>query len=682
MIDEEPLAELSSFSSTGRKLAAAAVFFALLIAGCQSQDTTHASPLVQSAEAKNPIAATESNLALGLSHFDAHCASCHGSFGKADSTKGKTVRAADLTLQRVQSKSDRELFDIVAKGVAGTAMPAFGKTHSPTEIWHAVLFLRKLPTLTPEERKKLEAAVPPEARHHQDAGHDHHVEGGENHHEEPQTDPHHERQAQAPSPQQRVPEHHHDLPEADEKEKVTKPQGQMPPAHQHEVEPPPQHSGGMKHDMSKTNGEQTGHDMSAMSGTHDMHTMMTTNIGGPFKAMQAIGSGTSLLPATSPMNMWHWMAGNWMIMSHANLIVDFNHQGGPRGVNKAESMSWFMLMAERNAGPGQLMLRGMFSAEPFTSPNGGFPALLQTGETWKGRPIIDAQHPHDLFMELAAAYTLPVTEHISLNFYGGPIGEPALGPVAFMHRASASEDPAAPLSHHWQDSTHISYGVLTAGITAWRFRLESSLFHGAEPDENRKNIEAGKLDSWSGRIWFTPAKDWAMQFSFGHLVHPEALEPGNLKRMTASVTHNRSWKDGNWASTMVWGRNHEAHGNSNAYLFESTVNFLDKNYLYTRGELVDKPGLLEENIFGRAGLDQFQNVDNRLEPGPLFDRFFRVGAFTIGGVRDIVTEPKWRLGIGADATFYHLPNGLKTVYGPSPTSFHVFLRFRPGKMSH
>src|SRR5262249_166990 len=192
--------------------------------------------------------------------------------------------------------------------------------------------------------------------------------------------------------------------------------------------------------------------------------------------------------------------------------------------------------------------------------------------------IIDAQHPHDLFMELAAAYTLPVAEHVSLNFYGGPIGEPALGPVAFMHRASASENPAAPLSHHWQDSTHISYDVLTAGITAWRFRLESSLFHGAEPDENRKNIQTAKLNPWSGRLWFAPTKNWAMQFSYGHLVNPEKLEPGNLQRMTASIAYNRAWTDGNWASTLVWGRNHERHGNSNAYLLESTANFLDKNY--------------------------------------------------------------------------------------------------------
>ena len=283
-------------------------------------------------------------------------------------------------------------------------------------------------------------------------------------------------------------------------------------------------------------------------------------------------------------------------------------------------------------------------------------------------------------MELAAAYSVKLSEHVALNFYGGPVGEPALGPTAFMHRMSASENPAAPLGHHWQDSTHITHGVITAGVTAGRFRVESSLFHGAEPDENRKDIEMGKLDSWSGRIWFTPTPDWSMQFSYGHLVHPEILEPGNLKRMTASISHNRAWNNGNWATSLIWGRNHELHGNSNSYLLESTANFLDKNYLYTRMELVDKQGLLEENIFGRRGLDEFHPIGNGFEPGDRFDQFFRVGAFTFGGVRDVLVNPKLRIGIGADVTLYHLPDGLKPIYGSSPTSFHVFIRIRPGKM--
>jgi hypothetical protein len=470
------------------------------------------------------------------------------------------------------------------------------------------------------------------------------------------------------------PEHHHDhsSPTAPVEEQE----------HHHDMNKPPQKKDEPKHDMSKMKDEHSGHDAGDTHGDHDMSAMMATITGGPFKSMHAMGSGTSLLPASSPGFMWHWMKGDWMIAAHGDLKIGFNHQGGPRGVNKAESQNWLMLMAERPAGGGRLMLRGMFSAEPWTAPNRGFPELFQTGETFKGKPIVDAQHPHDLFMELAAQYTLPLSENVSINLYGGPVAEPALGPVAFMHRPSASENPAAPLSHHWQDSTHITHGVFTAGVTAWRFRVEGSIFRGAEPDENRKDIELCKLDSYSARIWFTPTPNWVLQFSRGHLTNPEAAVPGDLDRMTASVSYNRNWSDGDWATSLIWGRNHEVHGNSNAYLLESTANFLDKNYLYTRIELLDRIGLLRENVFGRPGLEDSHLSGDGIEMDDHFEPVFRVGAFTFGGVRDIVAESKWRLGIGADVTFYHVPAALKAIYGSNPTSFHLFLRLRPGKMGH
>ena len=475
-----------------------------------------------------------------------------------------------------------------------------------------------------------------------------------------------------------VEDHHHSdvSQKADEKGKT---QSQPKQEHQHQSQTPVRKPAEQKdphseHDMStmKKEGAEAGHE----------HEMMSTVSGGPFRSMMAIGSGTSLMPASSPGYMWHWIKDGWMVMAHGDIKVGFNHQGEPRGVNKAESQNWFMLTAERKAGPGQLLLRGMFSAEAWTAPRRGFPELFQTGETFERQPIIDAQHPHDLFMELAAAYNVPLTEKVTLNFYGGPVGEPALGPVAFMHRISASENPSAPLSHHWQDSTHIAHGVITAGITAGLFRVESSLFRGAEPDENRKDIEMGKLDSWSGRVWFTPTPHWTMQFSYGHLVDPEVATPGNLDRLTASISQSHSWSDGNLASTLIWGRNHERHGTSNSYLLESTANFLDKNYVYTRMELVDKTGLLEENIFGRPGIEPSPLIGHGGEPVDHFEQMFRVGAVTIGGVRDILVQPKYRVGIGADVTFYHVPEALKPIYGSSPTSFHAFVRIRPEKMGH
>jgi mono/diheme cytochrome c family protein len=699
------------------KVAVTVAFLFAIISYNLSQHTARADALVQDA-AKNPLEPTETNIALGLDHFNAHCASCHGQTGKADTKKGKQLAAADLTSQEIQSKSDEELFSIISKGVPGTAMPGFAKTHNPTEISQTILLIRKLPTLTPDERKKLEAAIPPSARHKHGIEHEHHQEEDRQRHDDhqqPQAKEHqHEHStSQVESSKAAQPDHQHKHDAgAMQKEQPEKPpaQPQQMQEHRHDAQSQPnkadqqdaskpQHQHGeqpadAKTDAPKTGGEHAGHDMSGHNmpgenGGHDMHAMMSTITGGPFKSMAAIGSGTSLMPASSPGYMWHWMKRDWMIMAHGDLKIGFNHQGGPRGVNKAESQNWFMLMAERQVGRGRLMLRGMFSAEPWTTPNGGFPQLFQTGETFKGRPIVDAQHAHDLFMELAAAYTHPLSENVSIHLYGGPVGEPALGPVAFMHRLSASENPVAPLGHHWMDSTHIAHGVFTAGITAGRFRFESSIFRGAEPDENRKTIDFGKLDSYSARVWFTPTPNWTAQVSYGYLTNPEAAAPGDLKRWTASIHHNRNWRDGFWASSLIWGRNSEEHGKSNAYLFESTVNFLDKNYFFTRLELGDKTGLLRENVFGRAGLiiegddhGHTSGAGHGDEHDARLDQWFRVGGFTFGGVRDFVATEKLRMGLGAGLTFYHVPDGLKPIYGSSPKSFQIFLRFRPGRMNH
>jgi hypothetical protein len=408
---------------------------------------------------------------------------------------------------------------------------------------------------------------------------------------------------------------------------------------------------------------------------HDMnHASYATINGGPYRSMHEIGSGTSLQPASSPMPAWHFNPDDWMLMVHGDLKITYNNQGDPRGVDKFEAEDWVMIMAEHSAGPGSLMLRGMFSGEPWTTPDGGFPQLFQTGELFEGRPIVDAQHPHDLFMELAASYSLAFSDLFAINIYGGPVGEPALGPVAFMHRVSAAENPTAPLAHHLQDVTHITHGVITAGVTAGLFRIEGSVFHGAEPDENRTDIEMGKLDSWSSRLWYTPTKDWALQVSYGHLADPEAIEPGDINRTTASISYNRSWLDGNWATTLIWGHNQEEHHTLNSYLLESTVNFFQKNYFYTRLELADKTDVLfEENIFGKPGLT--------VRP-PELDEPLRVGAFTFGGVRDVFAHPKFIAGIGGDFTFYHVPGSLESVYGSNPTSFHIFLRFRPSVVHH
>jgi hypothetical protein len=389
-------------------------------------------------------------------------------------------------------------------------------------------------------------------------------------------------------------------------------------------------------------------------------------------SMGAMGSGTTWQPSSGPMHMIHKQSGDWLLMFHYNLILGVNHQGGPRGVTQFESSNWFMPMAYHKLGKGTLQLRGMFSFEPFTFPPGGSPLLFQTGETYKGQPLIDKQHPHDLFMELSAQYTHPLGDRGTWFTYFGYPGEPALGPVAFMHRMSASENPSATLAHHLQDSTHISFGVLTTGFTYRWLKLEGSIFNGREPDENRYNFDAHKWNSRSARVSIMPNPNWVIQTSYGFLRSPEASEPTtDIRRATASLQYNRPLKRGNWASAFIWGRNHtsspgETH-NLNGYTFESTINFLDKNYLYTRLELVDKNELLRAVDRARLGI-----TDDHPS--------FRIGAYTLGGARDLFTSEKLTMAVGSDLTFYSKPAILDQLYGANPVSWKVFVRIRPGKM--
>jgi hypothetical protein len=386
-----------------------------------------------------------------------------------------------------------------------------------------------------------------------------------------------------------------------------------------------------------------------------------------------MGSGTSWQPDTSPTYMIDKVTGDWFLMFHYNTVVGVNAQGGPRGVMKFESANWFMPMAFRKLGKGTLQLRGMFSFEPLTFAPGGSSLLFQTGETYKGQPLIDRQHPHDLFMELSAQYTIALGERGTWFTYFGYPGEPALGPVAFMHRASASENPSATLSHHLQDSSHISFGVLTTGFTYRWFKLEGSIFNGREPDENRYDFDSHKWNSRSVRLSFAPNQNWSAQVSHGFLRSPEAQEPDtDIRRTTASLQYNRPFDRGNWASAFVWGRNHtgsagETH-NLNGYTLESTVNFLDKNYLYTRLELVDKNELLRPADRALLGI-----TDDHPS--------FRIGAYTFGGARDVWNTDKVSMAIGSDVSFYSKPAVLDQLYGNHPVSWQLFVRIRPPKMT-
>lgn len=378
-------------------------------------------------------------------------------------------------------------------------------------------------------------------------------------------------------------------------------------------------------------------------------------------------SGTSMEPGSTPHEMMMGMHGSWMLMFHGEGFLNSTQQSGPRGKDKIFSTNWVMPMAQREIGPGTLTLRTMLSLEPATITRRQFPELFQVGETAYGNPIVDGQHPHDFFMELGALYDVKLGGNTLLSFYAAPVGDPALGPTAYPHRASASEDPLATLGHHLEDSTHISNDVLTGGITYKIARLEFSGFHGREPDEYRWDIDSGRIDSWSTRLTVSPRPNWSGQYSIGRLKSPEQLNPQeDVLRMTASLMYNRPFTRGNWASTLVWGRNRTLPEGEvfNGYLAESTVKFLARNYAWGRMENVDRTNelLLGENP----------------EPQGFHEHFLaRVQAYTLGYDREFGWIPRLATAVGGQVTFYGIPNSLVSTYGPSPKGVAFLVRVRP-----
>ena len=377
-------------------------------------------------------------------------------------------------------------------------------------------------------------------------------------------------------------------------------------------------------------------------------------------------SGTDAEPNSTPFEMLMRTEGNWTLMFHGVAFLSDIQQSGPRGADKLFSTNWFMPMAQRKLGNGTLTLRTMLSLEPATVSDRRYPELFQQGETAYGLPIVDGQHPHDFFMELAALYDYKLKEKTLLSFYLPPVGDPALGPPAYPHRTSASEDPLATLGHHLQDSTHIASDVITFGITHRNFRLEASGFHGREPDEDRWDIDSGAIDSWATRFTVNPGENWSFQYSIGQLHSPEALAPGeNIRRMTASLMYNRPIRNGNWASMLLWGRNQSLQdGNvGNAYLIESTLKFLSRNYAWMRIESADRTN---ELLLG----------ENLLLPGFSERYFTRVQAYTAGYDREIGHIPHVSTALGGQVVWYGVPDALKATYGSHPVGIVAFLRVR------
>ena len=365
----------------------------------------------------------------------------------------------------------------------------------------------------------------------------------------------------------------------------------------------------------------------------------------------------------------------WHYMQDGIVFGTFNRQGSPRGDKELIAQNWYMGMASRKMGKGTLTLNGMFSLDPATVGTSGYAEIFQAGETLDGHPLIDRQHPHDFFMQLAGVWRIPLNDATGVTIAGGPAGEAALGPVAFMHRASAAENPTAPLGHHTFDSTHIAYGVITAAVDHGPWTVEGSLFNGREPDENRWNLDVGPLDSVSGRVWWRPNDHWEFQVSTARLKEPEALEPGDVTRTTASASWFRREASDFTAVTIGYGRNGRDTASSSGFFAEGTRHF-GFNSAYGRLEVQQVETAIFVSKTGASGISPPVTCPSVVHCIGESDARDRVRAFTVGGVRDVVRTRGFELGIGADVTAYGVPESLEAAYGSSPVSVHLFLRLR------
>lgn len=374
----------------------------------------------------------------------------------------------------------------------------------------------------------------------------------------------------------------------------------------------------------------------------------------------AEGSGTSRLPGTEGGHSGlHLSLGDdTMAMIHGYATLVHTDQSGPRGGDKTYVQSMLMASAERDTGWGRVQLKSMLSLEPLMS-NRGYPSLFATGESAGGAPLVDAQHPHDLFMELAARVDFNVGDGASLFLYGGPVGEPAIGPSAFMHRASSRYNSEAPITHHWFDSTHITYGVITAGYATRTVQLEASAFRGEEPDEDRWDIETPRLDSWSVRATLTPSPNWAMQVSHARLKEPEAQHPGEDEARTTASVH---YADGRLSATAAFSAKNRLPGNTlTAWLAEANWDIDDHHTLFGRFENV-------------ANDELFPDHDD-----PLHDQRFRISKVQLGYAYRLPLGSAFNLALGGTVSAFAKPDALDAAYGDNPMGFTVFARLSLGR---
>ena len=407
--------------------------------------------------------------------------------------------------------------------------------------------------------------------------------------------------------------------------------------------------------------------------------------------MTRMGSGTAWLPDSAPMFGVMRGAGSWMFMMHGSAFVQQVVQDGPRGDTQFGSVNWGMLNAMRPLAGGRLQLRGMASIDYWTVSGRGYPLLLQTGESYDGEALHDRQHPHDMLMELAAVYERALTRGVGLQVYLAAAGEPALGPVAFPHRPSAAADPLATISHHWQDASHVSFGVATMGVYTRTVKLEGSAFNGREPDDMRTNLDwqGASLDSYSGRLTVMPTPELALSASYGRLADAEKAHPGEtVRRAVASALWSRSGAEGGSRSlALIAGANSLSDDPWSASVaVEGLADLRGRWQLFARAELVEKSGeelVLDDHSDAPSAtrLSMPAAATITLRDPEAEETLYNVGHLTMGVLRETRAGRAGRIGIGVRGTVNIVPSSLEEVYGSRyPLGMAVYLRWRTGRM--
>ena len=418
-------------------------------------------------------------------------------------------------------------------------------------------------------------------------------------------------------------------------------------------------------------GARAQHDMSRM-GMPASPSVLETNA-------TRLASGTSWLPDSAVVPMFDWRVGAWMLMAHGKGFGTFDRQWTLHGDTRATLLDWEMASASRQLGNGSLRVAAMTSLESLFLPDTGYPQLLQSGETFRGRRIANTQHPHDLIGELSASYDYSLNAGMAAFVYAAAVGEPALGPVAYQHRSSAADDPFAPLGHHWQDASHASHGVATAGLYTRRVKLEGSAFNAREPDENRLDVDyhGARLDSYSGRLTLAPTGNVVASAWAGFLQGDDPLGPAiGMQRYGVSLlTDTRGIRGGRFSTALIWGLNNHHHDErlhdhdaavqmthhlASSVLAEATLGVGPRTRVFTRLEQVQK---MADDLGFLGG--------NLMET-------FNVRAASLGASHELTTAHALAFGAGGRLTFNFLPETLRYTYTTThPAGFALYLTIAP-----